>query len=57
MNLIPISRKPSVKEFITTSIKTNDNPNKNTSIPIVINALNNGDEFVIEILFHHDDIK
>jgi len=56
-NLTPISRNPSVKEFMTKSIKTNDNPNKKTSIPIVTNALNSGDEFPIEILFHHHNIR
>lgn len=52
-NLIPISLSPSVKALITISIKTKDNPNNNTSMPIVINALNNGDLLWIEILLHH----
>jgi hypothetical protein len=42
---------------MTISIKINDNPNKKTSIPIVTNALNSGDEFPIEILFHHHNIN
>jgi hypothetical protein len=42
---------------MTISIKTNDNPNKKTSIPIVTNALNSGDEFPIEILLHHHNIN
>ena len=51
-NLIPISLSPSVKALTNKSIKINDNPNKNTSIPIVINALNNGPLLLIEILLH-----
>ena len=52
-NLIPISLSPWVKALINISIKTKDNPNNNTRIPIVINALNNGDLLLIEILLHH----
>ncbi len=52
MNLLPISLKPSVNSFTTKSIIINANPKKMTNIPIVMNALNSGKSFLVEILSH-----
>ena len=56
-NLVPISRNPSVNAFTSMSIVTNENPNKNTRIPMVINTLNRDKSFLVEILLHHHNFN
>lgn len=51
-NLLPISLKPSVNSFTTKSIIINAKPNNMTNIPIVMNALNSGKSFLLEIIPH-----
>ena len=52
INLPPITLKPSVNSFTTKSIIINAKPKIMTNMPIVINALNSGRSFLVEILFH-----